>query len=893
MPSRDDSKMSDALRYERWLTQVEKPTRYVGGEWNSCTKDPRDTDCSMALAFPDIYEIGMSHLGFRILYALLNRDENVIAERVFMPWVDMLENLREHSVPLLSLENRRPLSDFDLIGFSFQSELTYTNALAMLDLGGVPLLAAERAEDDPLVLAGGPVVFNPEPMADFIDLFLIGDAEEALPEMISCYRRLRREGALRKDILRAVARIEGWYAPALYDLEPEPTLGMLIPRPKPGEQVPPRVKRRVIYDLDRFPFPEDVVVPHFQVVHDRVSWEIMRGCPVGCRFCQAGYVYRPTRERRPEAVSEGVARSLASTGFDQFSLTSLNTGEYGAVEPLLSEMMDAMEPKQISVSLGSLHATTLTENFAAQVKRVRKSGFTIAPEAGSQRLRDVINKNLGEEDILEASRLAFEAQWKNIKLYFMIGLPTETDDDIGQLVDLGEKIFRQGRRIGGGRVKVTLSASTFVPKVFTPFQWFGMDDENRFRRKQDRIRETLPRGVFFKYHNHKESWLEGVLSRADRSVGRAILAAYRRGARFDGWNDQLDTARWHDAFTACGIAADEWATRPIPLEAELPWEVIDPLIRRKWLEAEYRAALQSATALPCSADSCTGCAPFAKECVKGEVATRRFDDFDSGRSRVETPLPVAAREEAAAETSASSKGGAEEETAAEARPTYAYRARFRKAGRARFLGHLDLVRALTQAFRRAGIVLVHTQGFQPRPKIALSPALSLGTVSRAEYIDFETHERMDIAALPGRINRFVLEGIVFERVVTLEVGAGSLQQVIDRAAYRAALSDSCDAVLERGVHRFLAAETVEIERIRKKRKRTLDIRPLVEQIERTAPGVVEFSLAMANGGPSARPADVLEVLVGEDCAREAVIERTGLYVVSNGRLISPLLRTSG
>jgi radical SAM family uncharacterized protein len=467
-----------AAALERLLPRVEKPTRYLGGEWNSAPGVDPSTEVTLVLGFPDVYEIGMSHLGYRILYSLLNGIAGVAAERCFMPWIDMLALLRERGLPLTTLESRKPLDEFDFVGFSMQSELTVTNVLAMLDLGGVPLTASERQEGDPLVIAGGPVVLNPEPWADFFDLMLIGDAEEALPEAVEVYRRAKRSGDSRLATVRSIARVEGWYAPQLYDVKPEPLLGMLIPEPRPGEDAPARVRRRVVYDLDEYPFPDAIVVPHAEIVHDRVSWEIMRGCPVGCRFCQAGYIYRPTRERNPRHVADGVSRSVGSTGYDEFSLSSLNTGEYGAIEPLLAGLMDEMEPRMVGVSLSSMHASTMTETLAEQVRRVKKGGFTIAPEAGSQRLRDVINKNLTEEQILEATRLAFEAGWQLIKLYFMIGLPTETDADIDALVDLARRIRRQGREIGGNRVRVTLSVSTFVPKVFTPFQWFGMQPES-------------------------------------------------------------------------------------------------------------------------------------------------------------------------------------------------------------------------------------------------------------------------------------------------------------------------------------------------------------------------------------------------------------------------------
>ncbi|MBP7148665.1 MAG: TIGR03960 family B12-binding radical SAM protein [Acidobacteria bacterium] len=881
---------------DRMLVELEKPTRYIGGEWNSVAKSPAEVDVAIALAFPDVYEIGMSHLGFRILYALLNDLPGVAAERAFMPWIDMLARLRERDLPLVTLETRRPLSAFDMVGFSMQHELTITNVLAMLDQGGVPLLAAERREGDPLVLAGGPAIFNPEPFADFFDLVLVGDAEEALPEALDLYKQMRGAGAPRLEIVRAVARTGGWYAPQLYEARPEPLLGMLIPRPRPGEDVPARVRRRVVYDLNRYPFPEKIVVPHAEIVHDRVSWEIMRGCPVGCRFCQAGYVYRPTRERDPAAVLAGVRRSIDSTGYDEFSLTSLNTGEYGAIEPLLAALMDEMEPRRVSVGLSSLHATTMTETLAAQVKRVRKTGFTLAPEAGSQRLRDVINKNLNEADILNATRLAFEAGWQLMKLYFMIGLPTETDEDIDALVDLGRRILRQGREIGGNRVRLTLSASTFVPKVFTPFQWFGMQAESDFRAKQDRIRRGVPRGIEFRYHNHGESWLEGVFSRADRRLGPAVLEAYRRGAVLDSWSDHLRLDIWRAVFAEQGLDADGLATRPIPLEAELPWEVVDPLVRRKWLEVEYRRALEAGTMATC-ATACTGCAPFSTECVKGEVAAQRWTDFDThpggrlpayhverapeGRGLGREPEPPAAEHESPpAEPQAAP-------AAAPPRPLYRYRARFEKLGRSRFLGHLDMVRAVGMALRRAGVPLAYSQGFKPHPRMSFSHALSLGVASRSEYVDFDTNEPLDTEATMSAVNATMPEGLRLTAVVAADPKAPALQDAITRGRYRAELPGLPRAELERRAREFLERDTAEIVRRRKGKERRVDLRQLVESLCAPADGQLEFTLLL--GGPAApRIQEVLDVVLGPGAPPVEVV-RLEQTAESGGRPVSPLL----
>lgn len=898
---------NDALEraLDKLVTRVEKPTRYIGGEWNSITKDPREVETSVLLAFPDLYEIGMSHLGYRILYAMLNELDGVAAERAFMPWVDMLGLLREEGLPLTSLETRRPLGAFDLVGFSMQSELTTTNVLAMLDLGGVPLVAEKRGEDDPIVMMGGPVIFNPEPFALFSDAILAGDAEVALPEAVATYRRMRREGAARLDILRAIARIEGWYVPRLYDAVPEPVLGMLIPRPKAGEDVPERVKRAIVYDLNQHPFPSKIVVPHAEIVHDRVSWEVMRGCPVGCRFCQAGYVYRPTRERDPAAVADGVKQSITETGYDEFSLSSLNTGEYGPVEPLMTSLMDELEPEMVSVGLGSLHASTMTETLAEQVKRVRKSGFTMAPEAGSERMRRVINKNLDEEQILRACRLAFEADWKTIKLYFMLGLPTETMEDAEAIVDLSAKILEMGREIGGGRVKITCSASTFIPKPFTPFQWFGMATAEDFHAKQDRIKELMPRGVQFKHHDRRESWLEGVLSRADRAIGPAILKAYEKGATLDAWSEHVKLDAWVQAFEECGLDAEELATRDIPLEAELPWEIIDTQLRRRWLEHEHKRALSEKTVVPCGAHACAGCAPFAKECIHGIVGEQKWTSYEPGdgvASARSTSEPTALcpssppQMPALRAASEASQGGESSDRDAAGGPTepapappvYAYRARFRKEGRSRFLGHLDLVRAIVQSFRRAGIPFVYTQGFKPKPKLTLTPALALGIASREEYADFETPVRLEPDEFLATINEKTPHGLTFEALVPIDSRGTSLQELIGRASYRAVIPEIDPAELRERVESFVASDRVEITRIRKKKEKRIDLRRAVAHLSVDEQGALAFTLAMDPSG-SARPSEVLGALVGEERGKAADVERVALLASGRDRWLSPLV----
>lgn len=879
-PPRDDE-----AAFQEILAGAQQPLRYIGGEWNEVVKDHRKVAITFALAFPDVYEIGMSHLGFRILYPMLNARDDVAAERVFCPWPDMADALRARRRPLGTLETGTPLSRMDVVGFSLQYEMTFTNVLEMLDLGGIPIRAADRGERDPLVVAGGPVVFNCEPIADFVDLVFVGDAEELLPDFLEALTELKRSGATRAEKIRRLAHVEGIYAPSLYAVEEDH--GLLIP--VRTAEAPYPVKRRITYDLDRFPFPDRIVVPHAEIVHDRVSIEIMRGCPVGCRFCQAGYIYRPTRERDPNQVRDTVIRSIRATGYDEFSLASLNTGEYGAIHPLLFDLMDRFEPENVSVSLSSMHASTMTEDLAREVRRVRKSGFTIAPEAGTQRLRNVINKNLNEEQILNACRLAFEAGWDLIKLYFMIGLPTETDADVDGLVDLAHEILATGRRNARGRrVEVTLSASSFVPKPVTPFQWMGQDRLENLHRKQQRITSRVRRGVRFKHHDGATTFMEGALSRGDRRLGRVVERAWRSGARFDGWDEHFKLALWMDAFRAEGLDPETYAYGDWQTSWRLPWDVVDSRVNKKWLALELERAMAEGTLSICGPTSCHGCAPFAKECVKGVVAATTDRPLDLALPILATPSAAgpgcAARaEDAPPLVPRDHRDLAKAEAAAS--PRFRYRARLAKTGRVRFLGHLDLARTILRALRRARLALVYSQGFNPKPRVQFGPALPMGFESEAEYIDLETGAAIDPgrsviainAALPGGIRVLDLRPIPRE--------APALGDAVRAARYRVETgtgSHSKDAVAG-----FLARGSVLVRREKKGKVSTFDLANEVLAIESEDEGRVTMMLALGGEGASIKPDEVLREIFGQGTAAMR-LTREELLVEYEGRLVDPL-----
>lgn len=610
------------------LSSVQKPARYTGGEFASIIKPQDEVEATICLAFPDVYEVGMSYLGFKILYHLLNKQQGVQAERVYAPWIDMEAKMRERQILLRTLETKKTLKECDIVGFTLQYELSYTNILNMLDLGGVPVLAAERSEEDPLVIVGGPCVYNPEPLADFFDFAIIGEGEEIMAEVMEAYKAWKRAGKPggRKAFLHEVVKISGIYVPSFYEVEYNENLTVKEVRPI-NENAPAVVYKRVVRDMNSVDFPTSPIVPFGEIVHDRIMLEVFRGCSRGCRFCHAGMVYRPVRERRPEVLQDLARKLVDNTGYNEISLVSLSSADYSCLAPMVHSMIEEFKDDRVSVSLPSLRIDSFCVAIAKEVQAVRKSGLTFAPEAGSQKMRDVINKGVTEEDLMNAVGAAFESGWNSVKLYFMIGLPFENDDDVLAIADLARKVQYKYYQVTGKRgCKVTCSASFFVPKPYTAFQWFAQDDLETIRRKQFLLKDEIKtiKNVTLNYHDSKTGIIEAVFARGDRKVGKALLAAWRKGARFDGWSDCFDYERWLEAFAEAGIDKDFYAARQRGENEVFPWEHISPGVSRKFLWNEWQKAYAQQLTHDCRRLSCTGCGVCQKLGVqiidyKGEV----------------------------------------------------------------------------------------------------------------------------------------------------------------------------------------------------------------------------------------------------------------------------------
>ncbi len=599
----------DKKRLEQLMLTVQKPGRYSGGEINQVIKDKEKVDVRFAFCFPDTYEIGMSHLGMKILYSLFNEREDIWCERVFAPWIDFEKVMRENDIPLFALESRDAVKAFDFVGFTLQYELSYTNILTMLDLAKIPLKCCERTDTDPIVVAGGPCACNAEPLADFIDIFFLGEGEQVDLEVIDLYKKCKSEGYSRKDFLQKASQISGVYVPSLYDVayNADGTIKEISAR----NGAPEKIQKRIEPDLDKTYYPDRFVVPYIEAVHDRAVQEVFRGCIRGCRFCQAGYIYRPVREKSASVVNAQARALCKNTGYDEISLSSLSTSDYTQLEEMLDDMLCWTDEMRVSLSLPSLRIDNFSEELLQKINRLRKSGLTFAPEAGTQRLRDVINKNITEDDILSSCRTAFKNGYMSVKLYFMMGLPTETDEDIVGIAELAQKIvdlyYSMPEKPKGKAVNVSISVANFVPKPHTPFEFEPQITREEMMRRQLLLKDSIrSKKITFNYHENKTSFLEGVFARGDRRLGAVIESAYKKGCRFDGWDECFNLEAWIEAFDECGVSPEFFANRTRPFNEVTPWDHLDYGVTKKFLIRENMTAHAGVTTPNCR-EKCAGC----------------------------------------------------------------------------------------------------------------------------------------------------------------------------------------------------------------------------------------------------------------------------------------------
>jgi len=833
------------------LPLVERPSRYLGSEINTIRKDLSQTALTFALAFPDLYEIGTSHFGIQILYDVLNGHPDIAAERVFAPAEDVEALLRSTQTPFTSLETHTPLINFDIIGFSLLYELNYTNILTMLDLAGIPFLARDRGPAFPLVVGGGPCACNPEPLADFFDAFVVGDGEEAVLEMAEAWLVQKQAGVVDKAaVLDAWSSITGVYIPARFPVHYGPSGFQTLDQPlQVADQKPATVERALLADLNGAAFPATPILPYGRPVHDRLRIEVSRGCTRGCRFCQAGMIYRPVRERSVATLMDMSRTSLDSTGYEDISLLSLSTGDYSCIASLMADLMDAFASNHTAVSLPSLRAGTLTPELMAHIRRVRKTGFTIAPEAGSQRLRNVINKNISREEIIETVKNAFGLGWQVIKLYFMIGLPTETDQDLMGIVDLVEEL----RKIKGhkGRPgKINVSVTTFIPKPHTPFQWHPQISLEESREKINWLRTRLKKpGVQFKWQNPDVSFLEGLWARGDRRLSKLLMAAYQKGCRFDGWSDHFNFRVWETAFSEAGIDVPFYVNRKRDLDEPLPWDHIDMRVHKSFLVQEWQAALDEQVVPDCRWNPCNDCGV----CDFETIQPRLHERCDS-RSATHTP-------------------------AVENEPGFykVFELAYSKTGSAKYFAHLELANIMIRALRRARIPVKYSEGYHPMPKISFDDPLPVGIESLKERLFITVPGHLDGNDILSRLAPELPEGIAL-KTCTLT----SKKRKPDTDTQEKYSVELQEGVFEPGhLEQFSnLQECMYVRQNRKGRQKSFDLKKAVPHIVLKSVKKIEMRIRKENG-VTLRPHEILSQIFGlsrDELKKATVIKGLGEHV---------------
>ena len=820
-------------------TLLTKPARYIGGEFNAVTKDFDAVDCRIVLALPDVYEVGMSNLGLAILYSILNRRDDTLCERVYAPWTDAEDVLRAGQRELFALESKRPVREFDMLGFSLQYEMIYTNVLNMLDLSKIHLRAVDRSDDEPFVVGGGPCVYNVEPVADFFDFFIVGEGEEIFGEVVDVFTAWKNSGRVggRKAFLRKLLDVRGIYVPGFYEpiYAGDKFAGMKILEPA----APKKILKRVVRNFDATPTVDKPVVPFMEIVHDRAMLELFRGCSRGCRFCQAGMTYRPVRERSVETLRQTARRLIDASGWDELSLTSLSSADYSCLPRLIDDLQRDFRNERVSFSLPSLRVDSFSIDLAERVQSVRKSGLTFAPEAGTQRLRDVINKNVTEQNLLDACGAAFAKGWKSVKLYFMSGLPTETDDDLRGIADLAQKVVDLYREIKNRRdVKVTVSVSCFVPKPWTPFQWCAQISATEFERRQQLLKDLIrDKAITLNWHDAKLSVLEGALARGDRRLSKVIETAWRLGAKFDGWSDLFKPDIWAQAFDSCGVDPKIFSERRRELWEPLPWEHTSPAVDKSFLQAELEKSLRGETTRDCRRTSCTGC---------GVCMNLGVNVVDFAKTELPSPdqklLP----------------------TAYCLLPTK-YRAQIRKGEEIAALSHLDYMNVFMRALLRAKLPAAWSEGFNPHMKVSFATALAVGVTSDCEYVDFELSAPVDELEVATRLNEQLPAGAEILRLKKLRDKSKPVMSLVDLSRYEVRLP--FDAKLfddaKTAVKNFNEASAVRFTRVTPKKVRELDAKKYLAESVKISLTVdelqINFGVRITDAG-SLKPSEVLKLL---------------------------------